>query len=86
MFLLSFGKGLEAKVVLLIDMVVSKIVNPLWQRLLYVGATRAVSYLQLAFLEDIAEDDYSLLLAKLTKTKLPDGRKGLLKLLALQAD
>lgn len=79
-------KGLEAKAVLLIDMAVSKIVNPLWQRLLYVGATRAVSYLQLAFLEDIAEDDYSLLLAKLTKTKLPDGRKGLLKLLALQAD
>ena len=44
-------KGLEAKAVLLIDAKKSKIDDPLQQRLMYVGCSRANTYLQVAILD-----------------------------------
>lgn len=45
-------KGLEAKAVLLIDGDVSKLHEPLMQRILYVGCSRANDYLQIALLRE----------------------------------
>ena len=45
-------KGLEAKAVLLIDGDVSKLHEPLMQRILYVGCSRANDYLQIALLQE----------------------------------
>lgn len=45
-------KGLEAKAVLLIDARISRLEESLTQRLLYVGCTRANSYLQVAVFDD----------------------------------
>ena len=42
-------KGLEAKAVLLIDILVNRLTNELHKRLVYVGSSRANTYLQLAF-------------------------------------
>lgn len=48
-------KGLEAKVVLLVDVHVSKLVKPTCQRLVYVGSSRASAYLETIFLSDVSE-------------------------------
>ena len=45
-------KGLEAKAVLLIDAKKSRIENSLQQRIMYVGCSRANTYLQLAIMDD----------------------------------
>lgn len=58
-------KGLEAKVVLIIDMPVSKLNDPLWQRLFYVGGTRATACLKVIFIEDISEVQYGQILERL---------------------
>ena len=44
-------KGLEAKAVLLIDAKKSKMKDPLQQRIMYVGCSRANTYLQVAILD-----------------------------------
>ena len=46
-------KGLEAKAVLLIDGRKSKLEDPLQQRIMYVGCSRANTYLQLAIMDDV---------------------------------
>jgi len=45
-------KGLEAKAVLLIDARKSKLDDPLLKRIMYVGCSRANSYLQMAIMDD----------------------------------
>ena len=51
-------KGLEAKAVLLVDVEVSKLTDPVMQRMIYIGGSRANSYLKVAFYEDVAKGDY----------------------------
>ena len=48
-------KGLEAKAVLLVDVHVSKLVKPTYQRLVYVGSSCASAYLETIFLSDVSE-------------------------------
>ena len=45
-------KGLEAKAVLLIDAKKSKMTDHLQQRIMYVGCSRANTYVQLAIMDD----------------------------------
>jgi len=51
-------KGLEAKAVLLIDVEVSKLTDPVMQRMIYIGGSRANTYLKVAFYEDVEKGDY----------------------------
>mgnify|MGYP002742890523 CR=1 FL=1 len=55
-------KGLEAKAVLLIDILVSRLTNELHKRLVYVGSSRANTYLQLAFYDNVPNEDYKSIL------------------------
>ena len=55
-------KGLEAKAVLLIDVLVDRLTNELHKRLVYVGSSRANTYLQLAFYDNIPSEDYKIIL------------------------
>lgn len=79
-------KGLEAKAVLLVDMPVSRLAVELWQRLFYVGCTRALAYLKVAFWEDIEPEEYSELLEQLGAEDTDGGREELLKLLSLEEE
>ncbi len=51
-------KGLEAKAVLLIDVEVSKLTDAVMQRMIYIGGSRANTYLKVAFYEDVEKGDY----------------------------
>ena len=51
-------KGLEAKAVLLIDVEVSKLMDAVMQRMIYIGGSRANTYLKVAFYEDVEKGDY----------------------------
>lgn len=51
-------KGLEAKAVLLIDVEVSKLTDAVMQRMVYIGGSRANTYLKVAFYEDVEKGDY----------------------------
>lgn len=55
-------KGLEAKAVLLIDILVNRLTNELHKRLVYVGSSRANTYLQLAFYDNASIEDYKFIL------------------------
>ena len=55
-------KGMEADAVLLTDLEVNRLKEPLMQRLVYVGASRANVYLEAAFCENDA--DYESFLSK----------------------
>ena len=55
-------KGLEAKAVLLIDILVNRLTNELHKRLVYVGSSRANTYLQLAFHDNVPNEDYKSIL------------------------
>ena len=77
-------KGLEAQAVLLVDAEVSRLPSPLMRRLLYVGSSRAKTYLQIAFCEDIEKGEYKKLLSALSDEPLKGNRKGLLQLLGLE--
>jgi hypothetical protein len=55
-------KGLEAKAVLLIDVLVGRLTNELHKRLVYVGSSRANTYLQLAFYDNVPNEDYKSIL------------------------
>ena len=55
-------KGLEAKAVLLIDILVNRLTNELHKRLVYVGSSRANTYLQLAFYDNVPNEDYKSIL------------------------
>ena len=51
-------KGLEAKAVLLVDVEVSKLTDAVMQRMIYIGGSRANTYLKVAFYEDVEKSDY----------------------------
>lgn len=51
-------KGLEAKAILLIDIYVDKLDNELHKRLIYVGCSRASTYLQMAFYDNVEISEY----------------------------
>ena len=51
-------KGLEAKAVLLIDVEVSKLTDAVMQRMIYIGGSRANTYLKVAFYENVEKSDY----------------------------
>lgn len=77
-------KGLEAKAVLLIDVVVNKLDDELHKRLVYVGASRANTYLQLAFYDSAHEGTYSRVIQALTGENNPNsGKNELLEVFGL---
>lgn len=51
-------KGLEAKAILLIDIYVDKLDDELHKRLIYVGCSRANTYLQMAFYDNVEISEY----------------------------
>ena len=51
-------KGLEAKAVLLVDVEVSKLTDAVMQRMIYIGGSRANTYLKVAFYEDVEKGGY----------------------------
>ena len=77
-------KGLEAKAVLIIDLHISELPKLLIQRLLYVGASRANSCLQVGICDDIPKKDYAPVLASLTDQPVSPNHKGLLEALCLE--
>ena len=93
-------KGLEAKAVLLIDMEVSKLTDAVMQRMIYIGGSRANTYLKVAFYEDVEKGDYRSIVDALQEqmkrntedgdgseeTKLPGTRKSVVKLLKMDND
>ena len=62
-------KGLEAKAVLLIDVEVSKLTDAVMQRMIYIGGSRANSYLKVAFFEDVEKGGYREIVDALQKQK-----------------
>jgi hypothetical protein len=60
-------KGLEAKAVLLIDVEVSKLTDPVMQRMIYIGGSRANTYLKVAFFEDVERGEYRSIVDALQK-------------------
>lgn len=52
-------KGLEAKAILLIDIYVDKLDDELHKRLIYVGCSRASTYLQMAFYDNVEISEYA---------------------------
>ena len=77
-------KGLEAKAVLIIDLHISELPKLLIQRLLYVGASRANSCLQVGICDDLPKKDYAPVLASLTDQPVSPNHKGLLEALCLE--
>ena len=93
-------KGLEAKAVLLVDVEVSKLTDVVMQRMIYIGGSRANTYLKVAFYEDVEKGDYRVIVDALqeqitnnTETndinysdaKLPGTRKNVVRLLKMEA-
>ena len=93
-------KGLEAKAVLLVDVEVSKLTDAVMQRMIYIGGSRANTYLKVAFYEDVDKGDYRGIVDALQEqmkrnvevvdgtgeTKLPGTRKSIVKLLKMEND
>lgn len=93
-------KGLEAKAVLLIDVEVSKLTDVVMQRMIYIGGSRANTYLKVAFYEDVEKGEYRDIVDALQEqmkrnaegveggeeTKLPGTRKSVVKLLKMEND
>ena len=92
-------KGLEAKAVLLIDVEVSKLTDAVMQRMIYIGGSRANTYLKVAFYEDVEKGEYRNIVDALQEqvkrnaatddtdseeTKLPGTRKSIVKLLKME--
>jgi hypothetical protein len=62
-------KGLEAKAVLLTDIEVSRLEESVMRRLIYVGGSRATTYLKLAFYENVPKKFYGQLVKNLAEEK-----------------
>lgn len=60
-------KGLEAKAVLLLDVSIRGLVYPENKRLVYVGSSRAKYFLEIAFLEDVENNELGDYLNKLNE-------------------
>ena len=92
-------KGLEAKAVLMVDVEVSKLTDAVMQRMIYIGGSRANTYLKVAFYEDVEKGDYRAIVDSLQEqmkrnaeaveggeeTKLPGTRKSVVKLLKMES-
>lgn len=78
-------KGMEADAVLLVDVEIGKIADPLTKRLIYVGASRANIYLETAFCENDSKEAYDHVLQSLTESSQHTGRKGLLMFLGMES-
>ena len=77
-------KGLEAKAVLLIDVLVDRLTNELHKRLVYVGSSRANTYLQLAFYDNVPSEDYKIVLNHLGIDEINNtGKEALLETFGL---
>lgn len=68
-------KGLEAKAVLLIDIGADKLVDDLHKRLVYVGCSRANTYLQLAFYDNVELSYYQKIIANFSSDNILEGTK-----------
>ena len=55
-------KGLEAKVILLLDILVYCITNELYKRLVYIGSSHANTYLQLLSYDNASNENYKKML------------------------
>lgn len=75
-------KGMEADAVLLTDIEVSRLNEPLMRRLVYVGASRANVYLEAAFWEDGGNEGHNVML---DAKEANSGRKGLLDVMQMEA-
>ena len=92
-------KGLEAKAVLLVDVEISKLTDAVMQRMIYIGGSRANTYLKVAFYEDVKKGDYRSIVDALQEqmkrnaevvecdeeVKLPGTRKSVVKLLKMES-
>lgn len=78
-------KGLEARAILLIDVDVSRLPQALTQRLLYVGCSRANTYLRVAFYEDIPKQEYGAIIKALSDEPIKGNRKGIVHLLGMES-
>ena len=78
-------KGLEAKAVLLMDVHVSKLMKLTCQRLVYVGSSRASTYLETIFLNDISSEQYLILVESLD-ADLEPSPKGVAKWLGMECN
>jgi|LSQX01.2.fsa_nt_gb Cdc6-like AAA superfamily ATPase len=78
-------KGLEAKAVLIIDVSIRGLVSPENKRLIYVGSSRAKYYLEIAFLEDLENNEIGDYLKRFDENRnVPKNKKGFAKLLNLK--
>ena len=73
---------MEADAVLLTDIEVSRLNEPLMRRLVYVGASRANVYLEAAFWEDGGNEGHNVML---DAKEANSGRKGLLDVMQMEA-
>ena len=86
---------------LLVDVEVSKLTDAVMQRMIYIGGSRANSYLKVAFYEDVEKGDYRGIVdalqeqmkrnaedvdAYVEETKLPGTRKSVVKLLKMETE
>ena len=84
---------------LLVDVEVSKLTDAVMQRMIYIGGSRANTYLKVAFYEDVEKGEYRNIVDALQEqmkrnaatddadgeeTKLPGTRKSLVKLLKME--
>ena len=89
-----------AKAVLLVDVEVSKLTDAVMQRMIYIGGSRANTYLKVAFYEDVEKGGYRDIVvalqeqvkenckdeAETVEAKLPGTRKSVVKLLQMEAE
>lgn len=93
-------KGLEAKAVLLVDVEVFKLSDAVMQRMIYIGGSRANTFLKVAFYEDVEKGGYRDIVvalqeqvkenckdeAETVEAKLPGTRKSVVKLLQMETE
>ena len=68
-------KGLEAKAILLIDIYVDKLDDELHKRLIYVGCSRASTYLQMAFYDNVEISEYENIIKHYSDKELSKNHK-----------
>ena len=78
-------KGLEADAILIVDASMIGLKSDEDKRLLYVGASRAKNYLEIAMIQDIADGDMGDYIRCLNPNRvLPKNKKGLKRLFSVE--
>ena len=78
-------KGLEADAILIVDASMIGLKADEYKRLIYVGASRAKNYLEIAMIQDIDEDDMGDYIRCLNPNRiLPKNKKGLKRLFSVE--